>query len=77
MERKARTFEYQIYELKEKLENKTRLFNQLKWKFEKASSIITDNDLKKVIGLENFKQKVDKFNMDLNQIITTKDNIVA
>lgn len=36
MERKARSFENILYELTEKLEYKLKLFNQIKWKLDKA-----------------------------------------
>ena len=69
MERKARSFENILHELNEKLEYKTKLFNQIKWKLEKANSVVNDADIKKVIGIDAFKQKVEKFNLDLNQLI--------
>eukprot|EP00347_Sterkiella_histriomuscorum_P003315 403364755 len=77
MERKARSFENILHELNEKLEYKTKLFNQIKWKLDKANSIVNDADIKKVIGIDAFKQKVEKFSLDLNQLVETKVNIVA
>ncbi len=66
MERKTRSFEYNLDELQEKLQYKNRLFSELKWKFDKASVIMSDSDTKKVIGIDSFKQKIEKFNLDLN-----------
>lgn len=76
MERKARSFENILYELTEKLEYKLKLFNQIKWKLDKAQQIVSDADVKKVIGVDAFKQKVEKFSLDLHQLIETKENIV-
>ena len=69
MERKSRALDHSLQELGEKLGLKQKQFGELKWKFDKAFAMVSDSEIRKVVGIDAFKQKVEKYNMYLTQLM--------
>ena len=56
------------------METKQRVYDQNKWKLDRANLMAQDAELKKVSGLDAFKIKLDKFQMDFTQIKAAQES---
>ncbi len=75
IERRSRTLDANHKAFSDKINSKNKQFQVLKWKIERAVAMITEGEIMKITGLEAFQQKVDKFNIELKQIINQRDSI--